>query len=387
MTGRTTFVARDGLGSSKTLRAYEDDSGVLTPKQVVDSFAQNFREGFNGVALDPSEWSSSIGGGTVSVGSGNLVIGSGTTVNGETYILSNRMFKPPFRLTIALSLSQRIANQTFFLEMVSVNETTGVPDGSEVASWLFDSTTATNAKYRVQTGGLTPFDSAAVTTITTASPSLFELEPDIDSMWFHQLPIDTVTGRTYTYRRHTSMPNPSKQYKIRLRWLNGATAPASNTNATIAFVAMQDYHKIAAELMGGRGMTSNSAQSIPVQVANTVSVSATAQDNIFYSESVTAQASSATLTGTSRDVGVAAAGAHRYTYFKAFAFADEPGTMRLECSVDNTTWRRMTADTAVAANTPVFLTAPVLTRYHRVVYVNGATANTAFMLNSGYSAS
>lgn len=109
--------------------------------------------------------------------------------------------------------------------------------------------------------------------------------------------------------------------------------------------------------------------------------------NIFYNESTTAQAAAATVTGTSRDVGIAAATSQPYPYFKAFAFADQAGTMRIEVSNDNATWRRATVDTAVAANTPVVLSVPVLTRYHRVVYVNGATLQTAFMLNSAYTAS
>lgn len=112
----------------------------------------------------------------------------------------------------------------------------------------------------------------------------------------------------------------------------------------------------------------------------------TVRNNIFYNESTTAQAASATVTGTSRDVGTAAAAAQQYTAFNAFAFADQAGTMRIEVSNDNTTWRRATADTAVAANTAVILSVPVMTRYHRVVYVNGATLQTAFMLNSSYTA-
>lgn len=108
--------------------------------------------------------------------------------------------------------------------------------------------------------------------------------------------------------------------------------------------------------------------------------------SIFYNESTTAQAANATLTGTTRDVGIAAATAQPYPKFQAFALADQAGTLRIEVSNDNTTWRRATVDTAVAANTPVVLSVPVLTRYHRVVYVNGATLQTVFMLNSGYSA-
>lgn len=109
------------------------------------------------------------------------------------------------------------------------------------------------------------------------------------------------------------------------------------------------------------------------------------QDNIFWNESVTAQAISATVTGTSRDTGVAVGSAHRYAAFNAFAFADQAGTMRIELSTDNTTWRRATADQAVAAGGTLYLSVPVTARWHRVVYINGATAQTQFMLNTSYT--
>lgn len=37
------------------------------------------------------------------------------------------------------------------------------------------------------------------------------------------------------------------------------------------------------------------------------------------------------------------------------------------------------------AGAAVTISTPVVTRYYRVVYVNGASAQTAFMLNSSYS--
>lgn len=116
------------------------------------------------------------------------------------------------------------------------------------------------------------------------------------------------------------------------------------------------------------------------------SVTNTNNANVFWNESTTAQAAGITVTGLSREIGAAQATNHRYSAFNAFAFADQAGTMRIECSNDGTTWRAMTANVAVAANTPVILSVPVMTRYHRVVYINGATLQTAFMLNTSYTA-
>lgn len=109
-------------------------------------------------------------------------------------------------------------------------------------------------------------------------------------------------------------------------------------------------------------------------------------DNVFYNDTTTALGVSATYTGTARDVAVAAGTQHRYSMFNAAAWSDQAGTLRLECSNDNVTWRPITTDTAVAANTPVILSVPILTRYYRPVFVNGGVAQTAFMLNTSLTA-
>lgn len=123
--------------------------------------------------------------------------------------------------------------------------------------------------------------------------------------------------------------------------------------------------------------------------APTVSLAANTQvnnvDNVFWNESVAILAISQTVTGTSRDTGVSAGSNHRYAAFNAFAFADQAGTLRIEVSADNVTWRRASADQAVAAGAALYLSVPVTARYHRAVYVNGAVAQTAFMLNTAYT--
>lgn len=393
--------ASGALASMKTV----ESGGVHTPVHRVDGYdsqddmlkvksvQKKFRDSFGGASLDATKWDSVIGaGGAITVASGVVTLGSGTTANAETYIQSKDTFTVPFRVSLGFTMSQRIANQTFIVEAVSVDPATLIPDGKHAAALLFDGTTATTGKYRVQNNALTPLDSAGVTIPTTASGSVYEIEPFADECWFHGGILDSTNGRSNSYRRHQQIPDPNAIYKIRLRWLNGATAPASNTNAVVQYVACQDYAELTAEITAGRGQTV-AGQAIGVAVTsmpNTTVVgtlSVIAQDNVFFNESVTNQAASATVTGTSRDIGIGATSVHRYSKFNAFAFADQAGTMRIEMSNDNTTWRRATVDTAVTANTPVFLSVPIMTRYYRVVYVNGAAAQTAFMLNTSYTAS
>lgn len=86
------------------------------------------------------------------------------------------------------------------------------------------------------------------------------------------------------------------------------------------------------------------------------------------------------FTGTSRDGGATAA----FNRFVVNAFADVAGTVRIEKSTDNTNWRRASKDIAVAANAPEEINIVATARYHRVVYTNGAGAQTVFLLTSAY---
>jgi len=90
-------------------------------------------------------------------------------------------------------------------------------------------------------------------------------------------------------------------------------------------------------------------------------------------------------TGLTRDIGVAPGAPADACIFNAFILTDQTGVMRIEISNDNITWRRATIDTAIAANVPLFISAKVVARYHRVVIVNGATIQGLVMINTSYT--
>lgn len=121
------------------------------------------------------------------------------------------------------------------------------------------------------------------------------------------------------------------------------------------------------------------------QVSATQPVSGTVTGNVgtcapvLYADTTTVLAAAATYTGTSRDAGTTPA----YQRFVARAYASHDGTLRVEDSTDNTTWRTV-ASIPVAAGATQTIDAMVLARYNRVVYVNGATLQTAFRVTSGY---
>ena len=223
---------------------------------LVQTVSAKFRESFPGAAIRDGIWDTSVGtGGSVSVASGQLTMASGTTANAITSIISKQSFTVPFRLQVGLSLSQRIANQSFFVEVVSIGND-GLPDGLNQAAWVFDGTTATQSKYQVQSSGLTALTSAAVTTVTTAGNALFEIEPFADECWWHSSSVDSTANRTNSYRRQLQSPDPNALYEVRLRWVNGATAPASSTNAVVSFITVSDYAEVTAEITAGRGQAS-----------------------------------------------------------------------------------------------------------------------------------
>jgi hypothetical protein len=261
------------IQNKKIVASKTDAYDVNDDGYRIKSVQKKFRDSFSSASLDDSKWESIVGIGTsLSQSVGNLTMVSGVTANSEISILSKETFTVPFRVGVGLTLSQRIANQSFLVEAVSVDPNTLIPDGKHCAALLFDGTTTTQGKYRVQNGGLTPLDSSAQTVPTTGGAGFYEVEVFADEAWFHGGTIDSTSARTNSYRRHQQIPDPNALYKIRLRWLNGSTAPASSTNAIVNFLAVQDYAELTAEITAGRGQTV-AGQAIGVQVVNSVAIS------------------------------------------------------------------------------------------------------------------
>lgn len=291
-------------------KAYDPVDDMLKVKSV----QKKFRDSFVGVALDTAKWDSSVGtGGSITVGSGVVNIASGTTASSVTSILSKEIFTIPFRVSAQITLSQRIANQSFILEAVSVNASTGVPDGLNVIAWVFDGVTATQAKYRVGNGGAAALDSAASTVTTTATTGgVYELEPFADEAWFHSNILDSVAGRANSYRRHQQIPDPNALYKIRCSWVNGATPPATTSTATMQFIACQDYAELTAEITAGRGNAA-AGQALGVQVLNTVATAAHAVYATPIFSSTTYQPTNATTTVYANSLVIKAAAGALYS--------------------------------------------------------------------------
>lgn len=351
------------------------------PQITIDNTTELARYDFGGSSL-PTEWNilQQGTGMVVSVASSIMSIAAGTTASDQTIVRCTNKFKIKSYTRFIVQLSQRIANQNIYLELT--NEA-----GTTFARYDFNGTSATTVQCQTGAGGVNN-TALSVTCPTTASYGTFDIYADTQDVVFSSTASNSNSVKSGIASFDRLILDPDEYYYMQVRVANGATAPASSTTVNVDAVVLQDLTGVKVDVIRGDG-TAALTNAAPVQVVNAPSVAQsgtwTLRNNIFYNDSTTAQAANATLTGTSRDGGLAAAAVNSYSKFSAFAFADQAGTMRIECSNDNTTWRRATVDTAVSANTPVFLTVPALTRYHRVVYVNGATLQTAFMLNSGYS--
>lgn len=105
--------------------------------------------------------------------------------------------------------------------------------------------------------------------------------------------------------------------------------------------------------------------------------------NANFVESTTALAANGSITGAARNVG----SRDRFSFYLADAYADTAGTLFVERSVDGTTWRPANGTTgqAVAAGASVIVKLPISSQFYRARYVNGGTAQGAFLLTTAFS--
>lgn len=250
--------------------AYDSTNDMMK----IQSTQKKFRDGFAGSVLDTTKSWTQVqtgAGQAVAVANSVLTITTGTTINAETILETKDTFTIPFRAMFGIQLSQRIANQEFYLELVSVDPVTGVTDSLAAAAWKLDGTNASTGIYQVTSGGQARLDSGASTISSTATTAIKEIECFSDETWFHDRLLDNSGGRAFSYVRHQRIPDPNKKYRVRLRAKNLGTAPASTTTLTVQYVTVIDYSELTTEITASRGGAA-AGMAMPVQVANSVSI-------------------------------------------------------------------------------------------------------------------
>lgn len=401
------------LGLDSTLQAILSKLGtplnVSTAgmeKVLIGNAQDKFREDF--FSLDSANWDivSQGAGQTVSVDGTTtryLKVSSGTTANEETILLSKNTFAAPFKIGFGFSASQRIANTNLYVELVGVDDngvietdttfpSVNTKDATNCAGLWFNGTSATVAQSTLRANGCPELIGAAQTvgtSVATGTTPNFvaansaEILMDTEEVVYSGRTVDgTATSNGFT-RRTQSCPDPTKKYKIRIRVLNGATNPASNTDWRLHFFRAINVTRLTVDMARHFGRV-DAATSIPVAVSNTPvlalfqSVDVAAVLIARFTETVTAiLAAAGVQTGASRRAVGRANSSASYPFFSVNCFSPTDGSLRIQQSVDGTTWWDLTAPTAVTANVPVQITVRAVAEYHRAIFTNGSTAQTS----------
>jgi len=227
--------AKDANGNTFSMvvnPAYDAQDDMIKMKSIQKKWRDSFTTSTN------SLWDILTSNGTTATSSaGVLTVNSGTTSAGFAEMLSKETFTIPMRVMMGVQVPTRFANTMHFIEIVSVDPSTGEPDEKNRVGWSIGgsvSTTATIARYEVQNGGVRPLVSANTTILTTANYTVLEIEPFADEAWFHQRTLDSsTTGRSLSVVRHQQIPDSNAVYKIRIRSMNmGDWAATTISNAT-----------------------------------------------------------------------------------------------------------------------------------------------------------
>lgn len=268
--------------------AYDPAGGKLLVGNARDKFRDEF---FSFDTVDNWELVQTGSGMTISGdGAANgcryLKIASGTAINSETIILSRSSFRLPVKFAFSASLSQRIANQEVFVELVGVDENGNIEtdstfaspntlDALNAASWKFDAATATQAKYLVRGQGVSELLSAAATIGTTAATgttpnfvpnSIYSIIADMEEVVFASQLVDSLAVIPNVYKRSQYIPDTGKAYKIRIRVKNLGTAPASSTDFRLHFVRLLDATRFTVDFARHMGRGTDVADALPVYV-------------------------------------------------------------------------------------------------------------------------
>lgn len=201
-------------------------------------------------------------------------VAAGTVANAETILLSRETFRLPCELAVILSMSQRISNNNVFFELVAVGKSgavttastipaPNVKDAKDCAGFWFDGTTDTSVKALIRDGGVSESTTAMAAQATTAATgtgpnflaaAIFTLEADYESIYFSSELVNTQASKLSGAARRTDvLLDPNVLYKVRIRVLNGAVAPASNTDVRIHAVRCQSLsHHVTEFRTAGR---------------------------------------------------------------------------------------------------------------------------------------
>jgi hypothetical protein len=241
------------------------------------------------------------------------------------------------------------------------------------------------------------FRSGSVQVVSTGTGGSFIFEQSNDGTNWVGLPVFNVTSASFAIVASSITASSSAiiyVFSIQSRFIR------LRINATITGGSIQAFTRLSADphaahiqtvAQGAAANLNVAVGSLPSLVAGSNRIGFVATAGIQYDDSSTVLAANATFTGTGRDATASAgaapfAGPSVYAQeVRAVAESDVSGTLWLEISRDNTTWRRIrsVATTAITgggqAAELIYLPS---TRYWRIGYTNGATIQARFLIQT-----
>ncbi|MDO7487027.1 hypothetical protein Q5O89_16790 [Peribacillus frigoritolerans] len=370
---------------SKTHKPVIEADGMLPIQSIQKKWKDSFTEPNNALNTDKWEVLQTGAGHSITILNGELNIVTGVTPNTETILQSKETFSDPFRALFGLKMTQKIINQAFYVEAVSVDPTTGIADGKCAVSWRMsgdDSLTSDYAVYETMNGGQARLASSAVdTNVSQTAYGIYELELFADEVWYHARAMDSTAGRAYSAVRHQQIPDPNAIFKVRIRALNKTTAPASSTTFSMQFVTVVDYAELTAEITSGRG-NSVAGQGIYATVGGTVAVSTVttayvSPKSVFYADTTANVTTTTPYVSVARDTG---ATTNAYNTYRVRINSSHAGTLEILHGASSTaTSNKSSGSWAVEANVPLVVEVPILARYIAFRFTNtGGATTTSF---------
>lgn len=249
-------------------------------------------------------------------------------------------------------------------------------------NWIacdYTGTSATIANLDTQRRGRNN-GASAVTTHSTAAPGhVGQFSYDVNTLGFADATPASSNNVPFNSRgsRLENLPDEDVELHVFLVAQNGAAAPATSTQWSVSFVQVEDTGRQKVRIASTDASAAHSA--LVSIVSGTLMANIGACGAVYYLESTAALAANASVTGATRDNTASPL----YQRFAARSFADQNGTLVIESSTDGTTWREVRRVLA-GADQGTTLDVLVMERYYRSKFVNGAVANTAFRMTSGF---
>lgn len=211
----------------------------------------------------------------ISGGSRYLNINTGLNSGDETILLSKQTFKPPVKFACAVSISQRIVNQEFYIELIGVDDNGNVVTESTFPSQtvnnalnavglLWDGATAANLKYALRAEGISELVSGSIagqTTLASGTTPNFNATAQFEILLQTELTnitarlVNSAASGTQITNRTDYVPDTSLNYAVRIRVKNTGV-PASASDFRVHFIRLIDAARLSVDfgMIGGTGM-------------------------------------------------------------------------------------------------------------------------------------